>query len=65
MDTTSQQKVIAAGFTIIRCDDQPSVRIKYKGSGQQEWKTLENYPTKSARDRAFKELLNKTSYITD
>jgi len=56
MDSKSQHKVIAAGFTILRCDDHPP-RIKYKGKGQQEWLTLEKFATKAARDRAFNERL--------
>lgn len=65
MDSKSQQKVIAAGFTILRCDDHPSPRIKYKGKGQQEWLTLEKFETKAARDRAFNERLEKSNYISD
>lgn len=30
MDQKSQAKVMALGFVIIRCDDYPSIRIKYK-----------------------------------
>ncbi len=55
------EKIKAAGFKIIRKDDQPTVRIKqYSGNGG--WKTFENYPTKASRDKAFKEMLkdNKT-----
>ena len=65
MDSVSQHKVMKAGFVIIRSDDQPSPRIKYKGNGQQEWKTLEKFDTKAARDRRFKELMDISTFITD
>lgn len=65
MDSNSQRKVIAAGFTIIRCDDTPSPRIKYKGKGRQEWATLATFETKAARDRRFKELNEMSVFIND
>jgi hypothetical protein len=65
MDNKSQQKVIAAGFTIIRKDDTPNIRIKFKGDGGHEWKTFEKYETKAARDRAFNELLEDEHIISD
>jgi len=65
MDSRSQQKVITFGFTIIRRDDQPSPRIKYKGTGVCEWKTLEKFETKAARDRRFNELAEDPYFITD
>lgn len=66
MDSQSQHKVIAAGFTILRSDDQPNIRIKYKGNGQSEWKTFEKpFESKAARDRRLKELLEKPKYISD
>jgi hypothetical protein len=65
MDSASQQKVIAAGFTIIRCDDTPSPRIKFKGKGTHEWATLEKFETKASRDRRYKELLTISSMISD
>jgi len=65
MDADSQKKVIEKGFKIIRKDDHPSPRIKIKGQGIQEWKTFEKYPTKAARDRAFKDFLLLPDYIND
>jgi hypothetical protein len=65
MDAKSALKVINAGFTIIRCDDTPSARIKFKGKGSHEWTTLEKFTTKAARDRRFAELLEKDKYIND
>lgn len=66
MDAKSQQKVIAKGLTILRSDDQPNIRIKFKGPGTSEWKTFEKpFETKAARDRRMKELLDKPNYIFD
>ena len=65
MDFQSQIKVINAGFIIIRCDDSPNPRIKVKGDAVCEWRTLEKFDSKAARDRRFKELLKEPSYISD
>lgn len=65
MDAKSQQKVIAKGFKIIRCDDYPSPRIKVKDKQHPEWSTLMTFVTKAARDREFKELLRLSIIITD
>lgn len=65
MDTNSQMKVMAAGFRIIRTDDQPTPRIKVKENGSYEWRTLEKFETKAARDRRFKELLLVSTIIQD
>lgn len=66
MDTKSQTKVMAAGFRIIRKDDYPQPRIKAKIDGLgPEWKTLEKFNTKAARDRAFDEMLKDLMTISD
>ncbi len=65
MDTQSQQKVIRAGFMIIRPDDTPNIRIKYKGETLQSWTTLEKFKTKSERDKRFQELLKDQNIISD
>ena len=39
MNTNDQDKVIEAGFMIIRPDDFPNIRIKYR-VGNGAWKTL-------------------------
>jgi hypothetical protein len=65
MDATSQQKVIAAGFTIIRADDQPNPRVKVKDEHHREWATLDKFETKAARDRRMAELLKLPHIITD
>jgi len=65
MDTNSQMKVMAAGFRIIRTDDQPTPRIKVKENGNYEWRTFEKFETKAARDRRFKELMKDEKTIND
>jgi hypothetical protein len=66
MDATSQQKVIAAGFTIIRADDYPNTRIKCKKQdSRKDWITLEKFETKAARDRRMAELLKSPTVIMD
>jgi hypothetical protein len=65
MDATSQQKVIAAGFTIIRADDQPNPRVKVKDKRHREWATLDKFETKAERDRRMQELLKSPTVITD
>jgi hypothetical protein len=66
MDQKSQLKVIKAGFHILRCDDQPSPRIKVKDKNHTEWSTLEkDFASKAARDRRFEELLVSNIYISD
>jgi hypothetical protein len=77
MDATSQQKVIAAGFTIIRANsilDYKRVievgfcfihRIRIKNAQHRKWATLEKFETKAARDRRMRELLASLIIITD
>jgi len=65
MDAKSQLKVIKAGFTIIRKDDTPSLRIKYKDSDHHEWTTFHKYETKDARERELHSLLELNLTIED
>lgn len=65
MDAKSQLKVCRAGFTIIRKEDVPSPRIKYKDARQTEWKTLRKFDTKAARDREFNNLMELNLFIND
>lgn len=64
MGTNDQDKVIKAGFMIIRPDDYPNIRIKYR-VGNGAWKTLEKFDTVAARDRRLKELLKNILTIMD
>lgn len=64
MNQNGQDKVLRAGFTVIRTDDKPNIRIKkLKSAGV--WETMENFPTKAARDRKIKELLKDDLTIED
>ena len=65
MDQISQRKVTDAGFTILRPDDQPSPRIKYKSIAQHEWKTFAKFETKAARDRELAKYLELSTFISD
>ena len=64
MTTRDQDKIMAAGFIIIRPDDYPNIRIKYR-VGNGAWKTLEKFECKAARDRRLKELLKNILTIMD
>lgn len=65
MDLNSQNKVLKAGFMLIRKDDQPQPRIKHKQFGFSEWRTFEKFDTKAARDCRFKDLLHNSTIIED
>ena len=65
MEANSMIKLMKAGYTFIRPDDQPNIRIKYKKQGSGDWKTLEKFPTKAARDRRVRELLLEPDVIMD
>lgn len=65
MSIDDQNKVKAAGFTIIRKDDYPEPRIKFSSGKNGGWATLEKYKTKAERDRAFKSLLDRKYIIAD
>lgn len=66
MNTRDQQKVINAGFILVRPDDQPSPRIKVKDGKSSEWRTLNKpFPTKAARDRELDQLLKLDTVIQD
>ena len=65
MDKKSQIKVIKAGFTVIRPDNTPQPRIKYLDAVKYEWRTMRNFPSATARDREFKDLLQNPCMISD
>lgn len=69
MTLNGQKKVLRAGFTIIRRDDQPKPRIKTLRPtgelGNLNWVTLEKFDTKAARDRRFRELLENPDVLED
>lgn len=62
MTASDEKKLVDAGFTIIRKEayDPNTInwRIKYKGNGSHEWKTLvKGFATKAAFERKMRELL--------
>mgnify|MGYP000027294538 FL=1 len=65
MTLNDQNKVKAAGFTIIRKDDYPMPKIKVSTKYNGGWKTYGVYETKAARDKAFKTLLESNNIISD
>lgn len=65
MNIDDQNKVKAAGFTILRKDDYPSPRIKVSTGRNGTWETFAKYETKAERDRAFKTLLESNKIISD
>lgn len=65
MDTQSHQKVIDRGFTILRVDDYPVIRIRYKDQEHPEWKEFLSFATKEDRDRVLEELLARPNFILD
>jgi hypothetical protein len=65
MSATDQQKLIKAGFVIIRKDEQ-NLRIKFKGNGSHEWATFEKgFASKAALQRRVNELLILSTFVED
>lgn len=68
MDANSRHKLLDAGWRILRRDDTPNIRIKVYSRGNAlnaDWRTLEVFTSKAARDRRFKELLSDPITIED
>lgn len=65
MNLRDQNKVIKAGFILVRSDDQPTPRIKIKDGKSSEWRSLKSFPTKAARDRELNQLLELDTVIMD
>ena len=67
MNQADQRKLLNAGFTIVRPDNQPQIRMKYKDPKfvNHDYRTLENFPSLAARDRKLKELLEDPLIIMD
>lgn len=65
MRIDDQNKLVNAGFQIIRKDDYPSPRIKLCTGGNGSWKTYKKFETKAERDRAFALLLKDEKIISD
>lgn len=66
MNVRDQEKVIKAGFILVRSDDHPSPRIKVKDGKSSERRTLNKpFETKAARDRELNRLLALSTVIQD
>jgi hypothetical protein len=67
MNATDQQKLVNAGFTIIRKEDFNYIlRIKVKNNDSREWRTLEKgFATNAALGRRMKELLQDEKTVED
>ena len=65
MNSSSQRKIIKAGFMIIRKDDYPQARIKFLDKETYSWKTHKKYATKSSRDKDFDDMLKDLKIIED
>jgi hypothetical protein len=65
MNAKDQLKVIQAGFTILRFDDYPNIRIKIRNVEHKDWATLEVFKTKAARDRYMADLLVDPFVVED
>ena len=65
MNDESHLKLIQDGFTIIRIDDFPGIRIKFKDVEHPEWTEMNTYPSKYARDKALGELVAQPFIIND
>ncbi|WP_353124072.1 hypothetical protein [Dysgonomonas capnocytophagoides] len=66
MNQTDQKKILDAGFTILRRQDNPKPIIKIKTSVKPySWLKGEEFETKSARDRAMNELLKRDKCVED
>lgn len=65
MNKVSQDKCISKGFSIIRKDDYPTPRIKIRCVVGRDWRTLEKFDTKAARDREFDHLMKNNEMMID
>lgn len=66
MTLDGHNKVIRAGFRIIRKQNDPTPHIKYKDGSVKDWSKLgDSYPSKAARDRSFKEMLKNPMILED
>lgn len=59
----NNEKLVKAGFQIVRPDDNPSPRIKL-WKKDFSWVTISKYTTKAARDRDLEKMLEDDHVIT-
>lgn len=66
MTQKDQLKVLKQGFTIIRKDNQPNIRIKFKSGMITDFITYKGkFKTQVERDAQFEELLKNDYFIED
>mgnify|MGYP001255356691 CR=1 FL=1 len=66
MNQTDQKKVLDAGFTIFRRQNEPKPIIKWLTlEHPYAWRKYEAFETKAARDRKMAELLKDKKHIED
>ena len=65
MGIDDQNKLVNAGFQIIRKDDYPSPRIKFVQAGMEVGRRIRSLRQRLKRDRAFALLLKDEKIISD
>lgn len=64
MNKKDIQKLLNAGYTLLRKDDTHGPSIKFKNRESSEWTRLgQIHPTKSARDRIMTDLLESHYHL--
>ena len=64
MTQDGQEKVLSKGFTVIRKDDTPNIRIKILARVG-TWKTYAVFKTKAERDREFYLMLKNNENVIE
>lgn len=64
MTQDGQRKVLDKGFTVIRKDDNPNIRIKILIK-EGTWKTYAVFKTKTERDREFTAMLKNNDNVIE
>lgn len=66
MTQNGRNKLLMEGWIIIRKDDtegkEPGIKQYNENGG---WEVIARFPTKAARDRAFKQKINEVCVIED
>ena len=66
MNQADQMKIMNAGFTIVRMDDHPTIRIKYKNRDSHEFKTLKgDFRSRAERDWHMQHILKDRLFVQD
>lgn len=64
----SREKLLKAGYKFIRmtdypCNDGIRLQIRYCDNENFTWRVLDTYPTKAAREREAKRLIEEGPYL--